>query len=393
MHFCPKSGAGARLNVIDVSARRLPPSGERITKMLATIPVAAYMQLVRGYHNILYVNRAFTTLLGYTPEEVVGYSACCVFIDEEVERLCSTALEAETGTDLYRMESRFRSKAGKTFFVELTRQLYDIEGRVCEKNEPAEWSVVYIHDVTAAKEYERIANDQERRITNCVQVLSHEFRTPLNAIIGFSELLRSRCAGDKTLPPTFEKYMEYVYNSAQLLLQLIELEIECLESKKYRLAERPIPLEEALESVMSMQTIPASEKRVALHCNNACSDTLLHADPFLLKMMLTLLVTNAIFFNKVGGRADIESRIEDGGIVITVHDTGIGISPENLCHIFTLHFKEAPMLSEGKGLSLFLVKKYMDLHGGEAGVRSELGKGSSFWLRFPPARTVRPGTG
>ena len=99
-HVCPRTGVNARLQIVAVQGAQMPLAFKRIVRGLVKMPLAAYVRRVDPTHNILYVNRVFTKLLGYEPEEIVGYPACCVFSDDAKEELCGIVGAAEDGANL-----------------------------------------------------------------------------------------------------------------------------------------------------------------------------------------------------------------------------------------------------------------------------------------------------
>jgi two-component system, NtrC family, sensor kinase len=219
--------------------------------------------------------------------------------------------------------------------------------------------------------------------------MSHELRTPLNAIIGFSEVLVERMFGEVN-----EKQAEYLQDilaSGRHLLSLINdiLDLSKVEAGRLELElasfNLPIAVENALTLIRERATrhgitlAPAVDERVG--------DIV--ADERKVKQILLNLLSNAVKFSPAGGRVAVTATTSDGVIEISVSDTGIGIAPEDQAVIFE-EFRQAgtsdAQRPEGTGLGLTLAKKFVELHGGQIWVRSQVGQGSTFTFTLP----VRP---
>ena len=378
-HVCPRTGVNARLQIVAVQGAQMPLAFKRIVRGLVKMPLAAYVRRVDPTHNILYVNRVFTKLLGYEPEEIVGYPACCVFSDDAKEELCGIVGAAEDGANLDEKSSRFKAKNGRVLSVILTRQLFDVDGRLCdETGNPAVWAVIYIQDITKEKNHAEV-------LASFVATVNHEMRTPLNAIIGFSDALLSGMAGP--VSHQAREYLDIIRESGILIQDLVARELHCTKFEGYTLHDRRLDLRSMTQFVCHIVTHHAMESGIRLHCE-LTDEVLLYADPVAVQLMVANLVKNAVRYNRPNGEVWLAYTVIDGEVVVTVTDTGIGIAPEHLASIFDLHFRVNYLIRGGQGLGLALVKRFIELHDGTVSVESELGKGSVFTLRFPKSRTV-----
>jgi two-component system, sensor histidine kinase and response regulator len=218
--------------------------------------------------------------------------------------------------------------------------------------------------------------------------MSHEIRTPMNAIIGTADLL-----SQTHLSPEQSEYMEIVRDSGDALLRIIDdiLDFSKIEAGKLKLEDRNLSLRTILETVTGMLSSKARSKGFELACvidNNL--PPLLRGDAGRLRQVLTNLVSNAIKFTEHGEvviQATPESENEDALTVrISVRDTGIGISEEASKRLFQ-PFSQADNSTTrrygGTGLGLAISKKFIELMGGNIGVESKPGLGSTFWLTVP----------
>jgi signal transduction histidine kinase/ActR/RegA family two-component response regulator len=218
--------------------------------------------------------------------------------------------------------------------------------------------------------------------------MSHELRTPLNAIIGFSELLM-----EQSTHPLLGDQREYVVDilsSGRHLLELINdiLDLSKIEAGKMRLCLDEIDLEEVVEEAMMTLKVEASRKEIRLE---ACLDGSLAgvvADRGKIKQILTNLLSNAVKFTPAGGRVELSALQKDGFLEVSVEDSGIGIRPEDQDRIFAAFIQVDGSYArkyQGTGLGLTLVKRFVEMHGGEISVHSAVGKGSVFTFRIPLA--------
>lgn len=218
--------------------------------------------------------------------------------------------------------------------------------------------------------------------------MSHELRTPLNSILGFSEVLQEQMVGD--LNEKQQEYVKYIFTSGNHLLSLINdiLDLAKVESGKMTLEANSFVLKALLESSMAILKEKAIKHDLAmeLEVDPSLTAETIEADERKLKQILFNLLSNALKFTPEGGAVRITAEKEGEFFKITVADTGIGISPEDIGKLFHSFAQlESPYAKqyEGTGLGLALTKKLVELHGGRIWVESEVGKGSSFIFTIP----------
>ena len=216
--------------------------------------------------------------------------------------------------------------------------------------------------------------------------MSHELRTPLNAIIGFSELLIDEPAAGYDQARRAQ-FLGQIHSGGKHLLELINdvLDLAKVEAGQMELARTVFPASELVSSVVATVRPLAARKSIALDATVA-EDVQLNADAGKTRQILLNLLSNAIKFTPDGGRVTVRCETHRDHAVITVEDTGIGISKDDISKLFT-EFQQVGQASsraqEGTGLGLALVKKLVELHGGSVWVESELGRGSRFHVALP----------
>jgi signal transduction histidine kinase len=223
--------------------------------------------------------------------------------------------------------------------------------------------------------------------------VSHELRTPLNAIIGFSELIMRDVLG----PLGNEKYRSYIediHMSGRHLLDVINdiLDFAKAEAGKLLLHESDVDVSEVVVSIKRLIGPRARDAGIELNDRLPADLPRLWCDERKLKQMLLNLLMNAVKFTPAGGHIDVNAGAGAEGFVFTVTDTGIGIADADLDRVLEPFVQAETTLGrrqEGTGLGLPLVKAMIEIHGGRIELKSELSKGTTVRLIFPPARTGR----
>ncbi len=216
--------------------------------------------------------------------------------------------------------------------------------------------------------------------------MSHELRTPLNAIIGFSEIMESGMFG----PLGAEKYHEYcadIHSSGQYLLDVINdvLDMAKIEAGRIRLDFEDLRIDPLLGEAMRVVSARAEEKDLSVTAKIA-PELHLRADRRALKQIALNLLSNAVKFTPAGGRITMRGRASDHCIVLSIADTGIGISKDSLTRLgrpFSQVESQLTKSHQGSGLGLAISKSLIELHGGSMRIRSTLGKGTVVVVRLP----------
>ena len=223
--------------------------------------------------------------------------------------------------------------------------------------------------------------------------MSHELRTPLNAIIGFSEIMIGGSFGSID-NPRYREYLDDIRRSGEHLLSLINdiLDLSKAEAGRLELIEETMDLAEIVAGSARLVSTRALRSDVALRVDVVPDLPALRADRRKLQQILLNLLTNAVKFTPAGGRVEIAaSRAPDGGVAVTVADTGIGIAKEDIpktLEPFSQVGRAAAREQEGTGLGLPLTRRLVDLHGGRFTLDSVLGVGTVATVWLPPERCV-----
>ena len=214
--------------------------------------------------------------------------------------------------------------------------------------------------------------------------MSHDIRTPMNAIIGFTSLAQSHL-DDKEL---LDSYLKKISTSSEYLLSLINdvLDMSRIESGKLKIEESNVYLPSILDDIRDIVSSNVQKKQLSLNINIVdLKDSNVLTDPLKLKQVLLNVVANAIKFTPSGGYVNLSLVQKDGygNYDFIVEDNGIGISKEFQEHIFEQFAREATSTVsrvQGTGLGLSISKAIVDMMGGSISVESESGKGSKFTI-------------
>jgi len=317
---------------------------------------------------IYLANRAFKNLFGI-----------------KTELRGKTIMEALRVRELAELVERVEG-AGQVFDYEL--KLPELSERWLQVNAAAisnsagerEGTILVFHDLTRLKRLERT---REEFVAN----VSHELRTPLSLIKGYVETLLD---GARNNPEVAERFLKIIERNAQRLDLLIQdlLTISALEAGRVKLNLQPVELRPLVEKVMGDLKPPADNKSVTLV--NQVPELVATADMGRLEQVFANLVDNAIKYGRTQGTVTVGGgKAEDGKIEVFVQDDGPGIPPEALERVFERFYRVDKARSReqgGTGLGLSIVKHIVQNHGGKVWVKSELGKGATFFFTLPQGK-------
>ena len=333
---------------------------------------------------VVAVNRRAEEITGYSREELLNLHMQQLVPEGLRHRLLDLHQEVlEKRRDSFRGGVLLR-KDDKTVPVDLSCAVIESGGqRVIQS---------ILHDITERKKMEaeliraRVSAERANRAkSEFISRISHELRTPLNAILGFAQLLES----DQELPlaEPHREEVRQILNAGWHLLELIDdiLSLSSIESGGLRVAPVPVPVAALLQECRDLLEPLAKERNVTLALMPVPDDLLLLADRTRLKEVLLNLGSNAIKYNKINGCVSYSVVVEAEKVRINVSDTGIGIRPEKMQHLFEPFERlgQEDGNVHGSGLGLVIARRLTELMGGQLGVWSEFGVGSTFWVDLP----------
>jgi len=344
---------------------------------------------------IEYANRKFAEATGYTLEEVVGKNPRFLksghTLPEEYTKLWDTISSGQE----WRGEFHNKRKDGSLYWEAASiSPIKASNGKIINylaikedvtKRKQTEQALIL------AKESAEFANHAK---TSFLANMSHELRTPLNAIIGFSQMLK-----DNTFGPVGgdnnQEYVRLINDSGHHLLAIIRdiLDLSKIEAGEESIDEENINLQISAKECADMLKDRMASDHLSLMMDIPDTLPALHGDGIKVKQILLNLMSNAVKFTPENGTVTLTFGVnESGAIEMKIVDTGIGIAAADIPKVmnpFERLDEASGHSKEGTGLGLALSKRLVELHGGSLHIDSEVGKGTTVTVTFPPERTVR----
>jgi len=376
------------INARDITERmlaeaKLRQSEERFSKAFLASPAAITIAtLAEG--RFIDVNDSFLQLMGYSREEIIGRTSLGMDMWLSADDRSSFAERLREHGFVRNYECAFRTKSGEIREGLGAAELIQLNGERC--------ILTLIVDITDRKRFEielskarDEALESARIKSEFLANISHEVRTPLNGIMGMTVLLQ-----DTPVTSEQRQYIKTIHSSADTLLTIINdiLDFSKIEAGKLQFETLDFDLRSTVENTVELLAERAQAKQIELAF--AIYDdvpTLLRGDPGRLRQVISNLLVNGIKFTELGEvalRVTRESEtLTHVTVCFTVTDTGIGIAPDGLPYLFQA-FSQADGSTTrkygGTGLGLAISKQLVEMMGGQIGVESTPGKGSTFWF-------------
>ncbi|HEY9679846.1 MAG TPA: PAS domain-containing sensor histidine kinase [Drouetiella sp.] len=313
------------------------------------------------------MNQAVKNVWGYDDEELLGRSLLSLVDKDSVEHTREL------------LEEIVRTNSTAPFELRMQRK----DRTPCDMSWSAQWSesdqslFCVAHDVSERKRLERMKQE-------VVAMVSHDLRSPLTSIQAMFDLLEAGALGELN-----DRGAEKIQRSSASLARLISmindlLDMEKLESGMFELTLQTVPFTTLAKH--SLEGIQTSADQKKIHLEVAQSTAPVYCDGDRIVRVLINFLSNAIKFSPTDSTIKIEVEDEEDFVKINVIDQGKGIPPDKLESVFE-RFKQVERADEttkgGSGLGLAICKAIIDAHQGTIGVESEIGKGSTFWIKLP----------
>lgn len=270
----------------------------------------------------------------------------------------------------------------KEFSAEMELQNTELEA---SKTELSSQSAELTEQNTELELQKKQLSQANQLKTSFFSNMSHELRTPLNSVIALSGVLNRRL--DKKIPQEEYSYLQVIERNGKLLLNLINdiLDIARIEAGHDDIEITEFNANDCIDDIINSLSIQANQKNIELIHSKIDSELFINSDIKKYRHILMNIISNAVKFTEKG-KVEVSAKQDNHDLVITVSDTGIGISKEQLTYVFD-EFKQADSSTSrkfgGTGLGLSIAKKYTNMLGGNIFISSEIGKGSIFTLTLP----------
>jgi PAS domain S-box-containing protein len=383
---------------------------DRLEFVLAASPAIIYTCQVSINYETTFISKNVQNVLGYTKETWLAEPNFWInhIHPEDLPQVLARLSDLQA-QEHQSSQYRFLHQDGSYYWLEDEfRLVLDEMGKITE-------IIGYIVDISQRKQAEiqlqetnkqlAASNEQLTRATRLkdefLANMSHELRTPLNAILGISEGLQDQVFG--MINERQRRSLQTIERSGNHLLELINdiLDLSKIEAGQMQLDCIPVTINQLCQSSLAFIKQQAFQKQIQLHVQIQPNLPDLLVDERRIRQVLINLLNNAVKFTLEGGTVTLvvtrkehppESKIthQQDLIRIAVIDTGIGIAPENISKLFQPFVQIDSSLSRkyaGSGLGLSLVKRIVEMHGGQVDVSSEIGVGSSFFVDLPCLHT------
>ncbi|MBO1514251.1 two-component system histidine kinase PnpS [Metabacillus bambusae] len=319
----------------------------------------------RGYINL--VNRAYKELFDVDSAEFLYQLYYDAFTHKEIIELVE---------EIFMTEVKVRKQLHLPLKIE--RRHFEVYGApIIGTNDEWKGIVLVFHDITELKKLEQMRKD-------FVANVSHELKTPITSIKGFSETLLDGALNDKQ---TAEYFLSIILKESDRLQSLIQdlLDLSKIEQQGFQLSIQPCDVKELLEDICVILEGKSKEKEVGLSLSIPDGLLLIEGDLYRLKQIFINLINNALTYTPKGGVVQVTVEKHEQYLLIVVSDTGIGIKTEEIPRIFERFYRVDRARSRnsgGTGLGLAIVKHLVEAHKGQISVSSKLGEGTSFTVKL-----------
>jgi PAS domain S-box-containing protein len=372
---------GAVLIFRDITARRravqaMQESEQRLRAIIDNWPAALFVKDAQGRY--LMANRAFAPAVGRDADEVLGKTDFDFFPEDVARRLRADDEEVlRTGANVQYEETVPVHGCPRTFLT----VKFPLAGAASTP-----YAVCGIAtDMTDRKRAEEALKEADRRKDEFLAMLAHELRNPLAPIRNALQILREPGADSAAA----EQAGAMIERQVQTMVRLVDdlLDVSRITRGKVRLRKEPVALAAVVSRAVESARPLIDANRHELSVRLPDEPAILEADPTRLEQVFANLLNNAAKYTERGGALQLHARVEGGEAEVRVRDSGFGIPPEVLPHVFDLFAQAERTLDRsqgGLGIGLTLVRSLVELHGGRVSAQSEgPGKGSEFVVRLP----------
>jgi PAS domain S-box-containing protein len=336
------------------------------------------------------VNKQMEALTGCTRDELIGAPFKNYFTDpERAEAGIKLVLDEKKVTD-YELTASARDgketvvSYNATTFYDRDRKLQGVFAAARDVTERKRFEVELQETNVELETAKSAAEKANLAKSDFLSSMSHELRSPLNAILGFAQLLEST----SPLPTASQKEnIGQILTAGWHLLKLINeiLDLAVVESGKMALSPESVSLAEVISECQAMMEPQAKQRNISMTFPQWEIPHHVDADRTRLKQVLINLLSNAIKYNRVQGTVEVKCTTSSPErIRISVRDTGAGLPPEKLTQLFQPFNRlgQEELVEEGTGIGLVMSKRVVELMGGAIGVESTVGVGSVFWIEL-----------
>jgi len=365
------------------AAREVQAGLDRFSRLFETAPVSAAI-ISLADRTIIDANQAMCERHGMARQDMIGRTTSSLpYVADPADREAFYRQLGDEGR-VRNVAMRMVRHDGAPRIDLMNAELIDYLGRPCFL-----LMTLDITELRAAQDARQAlaeAQAASRAKTQFLSSMSHELRTPLNAVLGFSGLLRHEAA-DRLTPQQLAQ-LDHVQQAGWHLLRLINdvLDLSRIEAGQFDVSNRSLELAPLLDEALQMSQPPAAKAGITLHAPYRDEPPLWAlADPTRLRQVVLNVLSNAIKYGRPRGTVHVRTLRRDDGVTIEIVDTGLGMSPQQLEHLFEPFNRlgRDGQGIEGTGIGLSLTRQLMQLMSGDVEVASQQDVGTCVVLRLP----------
>ncbi|WP_226677520.1 two-component system histidine kinase PnpS [Mesobacillus jeotgali] len=338
---------------------------DRLTTLIENMGSGLILIDSRGFINL--INKPYKEIFNVEASEYLYKLYYEVIDHEEITQMVE---------EIFMTEQKVRKQV--VLPLEIERRHFEVYGvPIIGTNNVWKGILLVFHDITELKKLEQMRKD-------FVANVSHELKTPITSIKGFSETLLDGAMHDKA---TLEAFLEIILKESDRLQVLIQelLDLSKIEQHGFRLTNGRVDLVKEANEVIEILKGKAAQKDIMLKLSQPSEEAVIEGDPDRLKQVLINLVSNAITYTPNGGSVEISLTDQENSVSVVIKDSGIGIEKSEITRIFERFYrvdKARSRNSGGTGLGLAIVKHIVEAHKGHIEVDSQIGKGTTFTIKL-----------
>jgi PAS domain S-box-containing protein len=347
------------------------------------------------------VNKQMEVLTGCTRDELIGAPFKNYFTDPDRAEKSTKLVLREKNVTNYELTARARDgketvvSFNATTFYDRDRKLQGVFAAARDITERKRLDQVLLEKNVELESARSVAEKANLSKSEFLSSMSHELRSPLNAILGFAQLLES---GSPSPTDSQKGSIDQILKAGWYLLELINeiLDLALIESGRLSLSLEPMSLVAVMLECREMIEPQAKKNGIRMSYPQFEIPYFVKADRTRVKQVLINLLSNAIKYNRPQGAVEVTcSASSEKRIRISVHDTGEGLAPDKLAQLFQPFNRlgQEASAEQGTGIGLVMCKRLVELMGGEIGVESTAGAGSVFWFELILAAEPQPAAG
>ena len=383
------------LMAIDISERRQAEEALRTTEEKYRILLDESSDPIFTFYpdgRYIYVNKAFADGVGKKQDEIIGRRIYDIFSREEAEKRFSAMKWVFENKVVKVIQVCVPREEGNHFYITTIKPIFNEMGQVinviCISKEITERK--HAEDLLKTSEEKLVILNQQLKELNASKdkffsIIAHDLKNPFNAIIGFSNLIRTQIRRQNY--EAVEEYASTIQNSSFRAMSLLMNLLDWARCQIGRMDFNPelLDLISLIDVVIDLANDSASQKSITI-TKRLPSSLIAFADKNMISTILRNLISNAIKFSFPGDEIIISTEDVVGDIKINVIDRGVGIKKESIEKLWRIDQSYSTIGTQkekGTGLGLLLCKEFIEKHGGRIGVESEAGKGSTFYIIIP----------